>query len=191
MAQPKPRHPAVILVLGGARSGKSRLGQRLAEAAWKRPCYVATSEILDAEMAERIRKHQADRGPHWATVEVPVELPALLRAPPRDRDGLLVDCLTLWISNVLLKEGEAACEPRTRQLVEALANCPTPVVLVSNEVGLGLVPDNPLGRQFRDAQGRLNQAVAQVADTVVFVAAGLPLVLKGRLPRLARGRPLF
>ncbi len=172
----------ITLVLGGARSGKSSLAQRLAEQRWKAPLYLATAEILDAEMEERVRLHQAKRGKQWACVEAPLDVPGVLARPPEGRDGLLVDCLTLWLSNVLLQEGSEAVTLRKTQLLRALAACPVDVILVSNEVGMGVVPDTELGREFRDLQGWLNQDVAAAAATVVFVAAGLPLVLKGALP---------
>ncbi len=173
--------PGITLVLGGARSGKSSLAQRLAEQRWKAPLYLATAEILDAEMRERVRLHQAKRGGQWACVEAPLDAAGVLERPPAGRDGILVDCLTLWLSNVLLKEGSGSVASRKEQLLQALARCPVEVILVSNEVGMGVVPDSALGREFRDLQGWLNQDVATIAGTVVFVAAGLPLVLKGAL----------
>lgn len=173
----------ITLVLGGARSGKSSLAQRLAEQRWKAPLYLATAEILDAEMQERVRLHQAKRGRQWTCVEAPLDIAGVLACPPAGRDGILVDCLTLWLSNVLLKEGSEAVAIRKKQLIQAMAACPVEVILVSNEVGMGVVPDNELGREFRDLQGWLNQDIAAAAANVVFVAAGLPLVLKGALPQ--------
>ena len=177
------KKPEIILVLGGARSGKSRYAQSLAEKRWSRPLYLATAEILDAEMTDRVARHRRDRGDRWQTVEEPLEVPRLLTAGAGEADGILVDCLTLWLTNVLLKEGEAAIAPRRQALVEALQHPRQDVILVSNEVGLGIVPDSELGRVFRDQAGWLNQAVAAAADTVVFVAAGLPLMLKGKKPK--------
>ncbi|WDF74786.1 bifunctional adenosylcobinamide kinase/adenosylcobinamide-phosphate guanylyltransferase [Novosphingobium sp. KACC 22771] len=163
-----------LLILGGARSGKSRYGQARIESLAGPLTYIATAQAFDAEMADRIARHQADRGPRWRTVEAPLDLPGAIAAV---QDGaVLVDCLTLWVSNLLLadRDGDAAGEA----LCAALVRCRVPVALIANEVGLGIVPDNALARRFRDAAGWLNQRLATVADEVVFVAAGLPLVLK-------------
>jgi adenosylcobinamide kinase/adenosylcobinamide-phosphate guanylyltransferase len=173
--------PAVTLVLGGARSGKSRYAEGLIEAAAAHGTYCATAEPGDGEMAARIaahraRRHQVGRGSFWHTVEVPLDLPAAIASEAAADRPLLVDCLTLWLSNLLL--ADKCVEAETRSLCAALREAAGPVVLVANEVGLGLVPETPLGRRFRDAAGRLNQQVAAFADRVVFVAAGLPLVLK-------------
>ena len=177
------RKPVVrLLVLGGARSGKSRLAQDIAARRWPHPLYVATAEILDNEMAARVRMHRQTRGRRWRCVEEPLEIAKIIRRGVPGRDGLLVDCLTIWLSNVLLKEGRGAFARRRDELVQALRQARQDVILVANEVGLGVVPEHALGRTFRDLAGWLNQAVAKEADTVVFVAAGLPLVLKGRLP---------
>lgn len=169
--------PAITLVLGGARSGKSRHAERLVEGAAEGGTYCATAEPGDAEMAERIAAHRARRGAFWRTVEVPLALPAAIRAESRGDRPVLVDCLTLWLTNVMLAGREI--EPGVAALIAALREAAGPVVLVANEVGLGIVPETPLGRRFRDAAGRLNQEIAALADRVVFMAAGLPLVLKG------------
>jgi len=172
------RLPATSLVLGGARSGKSRYAEQLVEHAACCGTYCATAEAADAEMAERIAAHRGRRGPFWRTVEVPLALARAISTEASPKRPLLVDCLTLWLSNLLL----AGLEPEEEEdgLCRALRAADGPVVLVSNEVGMGLVPETPLGRQFRDAAGRLNQQVAALADRVIFVAAGLPLVLKGK-----------
>jgi adenosylcobinamide kinase/adenosylcobinamide-phosphate guanylyltransferase len=168
--------PPVTLILGGARSGKSSYAERLAEAR-EGPCvYLATAAAGDAEMAARIALHRERRGPRWTTHEEPLALAGALAAVARPGTVTVVDCLTLWLSNVM--HAELHVENECEQLCAALSRLPGPVVLVSNEVGLGIVPDNALARRFRDAAGRLNQSVAAVADRVVFVAAGLPLVLK-------------
>jgi adenosylcobinamide kinase/adenosylcobinamide-phosphate guanylyltransferase len=173
---PETRLPQVTLVLGGAKSGKSRYAERVVEAAATGGTYCATAEAGDAEMAERIAAHRARRGPFWHTVETPLALGTVIaKAATRERP-LLIDCLTLWLSNLLLAGKEPEAE--SALLCRALQQSRGPVVLVSNELGMGLVPDTPLGRRFRDAAGCLNQDVAALADRVVFVAAGLPLVLK-------------
>ena len=167
-----------VLILGGARSGKSAHAQRLAEAAAGGGCvYVATAEALDSEMADRIAHHRAHRGERWRTVEAPLDLVGALETETEPGDTVLVDCLTLWLSNLMHAGRDVDAE--TDRLCAYLQQAGRDIILVSNEVGLGLVPETPLGRQFRDAQGRLNQHVATVCDTVEFVAAGLPLRLKG------------
>jgi adenosylcobinamide kinase / adenosylcobinamide-phosphate guanylyltransferase len=167
--------PPVTLVLGGARSGKSAYGERLIEACG-RGLYLATAEAGDAEMAERIRHHRERRGGAWETVEEPLELAAMLARHARPDRPILVDCLTLWLSNLL--GAERTIEAESAALLGALPALPGAVVFVSNEVGLGIVPSTPLGRAFRDHAGRINQAIAGAAHRVVFVAAGLPLPLK-------------
>jgi adenosylcobinamide kinase / adenosylcobinamide-phosphate guanylyltransferase len=169
--------PAVTLVLGGARSGKSAYAERLVEGAAACGSYCATAQAGDAEMAARIAAHQARRGPFWRTIETPLALAPVIAAEAAPGRPLLVDCLTLWLSNLLLAGKEI--DEESAALCAALQLAGGPVVLVANEVGMGLVPETPLGRRFRDAAGRLNQEVAALADRVVFVAAGLPLVLKG------------
>ena len=169
------------LVLGGARSGKSRYAEGLITALpppWKPPwTYVATAEAGDAEMAERIAAHRARRGASWRTIEAPRDLAHSLRtckAAP-----VLVDCLTLWLSNLML--AGADIDAAFDRLHDALTTINAPVVTVANEVGSGIVPDHALGRRFRDMQGLLNQRIAARADRVVLVVAGLPLALKGTL----------
>ena len=167
--------PKLTLVLGGAKSGKSRFAETLALRSELPKTYIATAQAFDDEMAARIARHRLDRGADWLTVESPLELAAALRDVASDA-VVLVDCLTLWLSNRML------AGLGSDNLLDALSSCPSPVVCVSNEVGMGLVPSTPMGREFRDAQGRLNQQVAALADLVIFVAAGLPLVLKGQMP---------
>ena len=172
-----------LLVLGGARSGKSRFAQQLAERRWKRPLYLATAEVKDKEMARRIRTHRQARGARWRCVEEPLDIADVLATGSANADGVLVDCMTLWLSNILLKEGSGAIQKRRQTLLESVKKFRRDLILVSNEVGMGIVPENELGREFRDQAGWLNQALAAEADTVVFVVAGLPLVLKGTLPK--------
>ena len=172
--------PPVTLVLGGARSGKSRYAERMVENAASGGTYCATAEAGDAEMAERIAAHRARRGPFWRTVEEPLVLAPVIATETTPERPLLIDCLTLWLSNLLL--AAKPIDEEADMLCSALRLAAGPVVLVANEVGMGLVPQTPLGRQFRDAAGRLNQQVAVLADRVVFITAGLPLVLKEAEP---------
>jgi adenosylcobinamide kinase/adenosylcobinamide-phosphate guanylyltransferase len=162
------------LVLGGARSGKSRHAQALAEGCPGARVFVATAQAFDAEMADRIARHRADRDAGWRTIEAPLALPAAIA----DAGGatILIDCLTLWGSNLLLDERDA--EVATTALLDALAATPARVVLVSNEVGWGIVPDNALARRFRDVAGRMNQRVAAAVDRVDLVVAGIAMRLK-------------
>lgn len=169
--------PSVTLVLGGARSGKSAYSERLAEAVGGPLTYIATAEAGDDEMAARIADHRARRGNRWTTVEEPVELAQALARADRPGGAVLVDCLTLWLANLMAAERDIPAEGR--RLADTLETTEGAVVLVANEVGLGIVPDNPQARAFRDHAGRLNQAIAQVARNVVFMAAGLPMTLKG------------
>ena len=171
---------ATTLVLGGARSGKSAFAERLLQGCGRRPVYLATATPGDDEMQSRIAHHRTRRGDGWRTVEEPLELmPALARESAAD-SAVLVDCLTLWLSNLMLAERDPEIE--ARRLTRFLGVAKYPIVFVSNEVGLGLVPETPLGRRFRDAQGRLNQIVAASVPNVVFIAAGLPLWLKNSSP---------
>jgi len=167
--------PRLTLVLGGARSGKSRYAEGLVTSAGG-GVYLATAQALDGEMHARIEEHRARRASAWTTTEEPIDLAGALARADAERP-VLIDCLTLWLSNIMLanRDVDADCDA----LIAALGLRTAPVVAVSNEVGLGIVPDNALARDFRDAQGTLNQRVAMLADRVVFLAAGLPLVLKG------------
>lgn len=171
--------PALTLVIGGARSGKSAFAEGLVTATTRPRRYIATAEAWDDEMRDRIARHQLDRGGDWLTVEAPLDLPAALSSA-RGGEVVMVDCATLWLTNHLL--ADHGLDAQTAALVAALAACPAPVVIVSNEVGWSIVPENALARQFRDAQGRLNQRLAAQAGLVVTVIAGLPMVLKGQLP---------
>jgi adenosylcobinamide kinase/adenosylcobinamide-phosphate guanylyltransferase len=169
--------PRLTLVLGGARSGKSRHAESIVATVPPPWIYVATGEARDDEMATRIAAHRARRGAEWRTIEAPRDIAGVLVDAPAG-GAVLVDCLTLWLSNLMLADADidAECD----RLDDALARATRPVVLVSNEVGFGIVPDNALARSFRDAQGRLNQRVAAQADRVVLMVAGLPLVVKGQ-----------
>lgn len=166
------------LLLGGARSGKSRRAQALAEQAAQRRLLIATAEALDEEMADRIARHRAERGAGWETLEAPLALnEALEHVCARPDTAIVIDCLTLWLTNLMLAERDWAGE--AARLASLLHEPPATVFIVSNEVGLGLVPETRLGRAFRDAQGRLNQEIAAACAVVEFVVAGLPLRLKG------------
>jgi adenosylcobinamide kinase/adenosylcobinamide-phosphate guanylyltransferase len=166
----------LTLVIGGARSGKSRHAETLITALPSPWIYAATGQALDAEMTARIAAHRARRGAGWTTIEAPLDLAAAMAA--HAEVPILVDCLTLWLSNLMM--ADAQIEQEIDRLAQALAEAAAPVVLVANEVGSGIVPDNALARRFRDLQGGLNQRIAAQADQVVLVVAGLPLHLKGR-----------
>ena len=170
------------LILGGARSGKSALAERLALDSGHGLVYIATAQPRDGEMADRIAHHRARRPADWACVEEPLALADALRRHARADRCVLVDCLTLWLSN-LLGEADAPCFERERSaLLDTLPQLPGEVLLVSNEVGMGVVPMGELSRRFVDEAGRLHQALAAACDRVIFVAAGLPLTLKGNAP---------
>tara|TARA_R110002096_G_scaffold136122_3_gene288443 strand:+ start:8095 stop:8610 length:516 start_codon:yes stop_codon:yes gene_type:complete len=169
---------ALTVVTGGAKSGKSRFAEGLVAQTGRPRCYIATAEARDAEMRARIAAHRADRGQGWRTLEAPRDVARALAGAGPD-EVVLLDCATLWLTNVML--AEADLEAAVEGLLTALTACPAPVVVVTNELGWSVVPDNALARHFRDAQGRLNQRLAARAELVVAVISGLPLVLKGAL----------
>lgn len=169
----------ITLVLGGARSGKSRHAQELAESHGLPVLYVATATASDTEMAERIAHHQQDRPTEWRLRECPLELTQALREEKQESHTILVDCLTLWLNNHLFQRPEQDFSVLFTDLVSALADAHANIIFVANEVGLGIIPLGEVTRQFVDEAGRLNQLLARHADQVIFVAAGLPLVLKG------------
>ncbi|HEY3234103.1 MAG TPA: bifunctional adenosylcobinamide kinase/adenosylcobinamide-phosphate guanylyltransferase [Polyangiaceae bacterium] len=165
--------PLKVLVTGGARSGKSRYALALAERLGSERVFIATAQARDAEMADRIQRHQRDRGPGWTTVEESLNIAPLLA----QKGVVVLDCLTLWLSNLL----EASVPDLDREfgrLTRSLADAPNPIIVVTNEVGLGIVPENALARRFRDAAGELSQEVARVATSVILMCAGMPLSLK-------------
>jgi adenosylcobinamide kinase / adenosylcobinamide-phosphate guanylyltransferase len=167
-------------ILGGARSGKSTFAARLVMESGLERVFVATATRSDEEMAVRIARHRTDRGDGWMTIEEPLELAGVLKTESREGRAVLVDCLTLWLSNLMFADRDI--ERETSALAALVRGSSTPFVLVSNEVGLGIVPATPLGRRFRDAQGQLNQAIAAAAPNVALITAGLPLWLKGAAP---------
>lgn len=169
----------LTLVLGGAASGKSAFAETLVTDSGRPRVYIATAQAFDAEMADKIAAHRAARGAGWRTLEAPQDIASAV-ASVAPSEAVLLDCATLWLSNRLLAEADLAAMPA--EMLTALAACPAPVTVVSNEVGQGIVPDHAMGRAFRNAQGRLNQVLAAEAGLVVQVIAGLPLVLKGQLP---------
>ena len=172
------------LVLGGARSGKSAYAERLVRESGLEAVYVATATAGDDEMAGRIAHHRARRGLGWRTIEEPLDLAGILRHECAPTRAVLVDCLTLWLSNLMFAERDV--ETESQALCRISSGLAGPVVFVSNEVGMGLVPDTAIGRAFRDHQGRVNQALAAALPRAVFVAAGLPLVLKAAPDGLLR-----
>ena len=173
---------ATHLILGGACSGKSAYAEKLAEASLLPVTYIATAQVYDTEFGKRVTEHQVRRPEHWQTVEKPFQLSETLRAYAAPNHCLIVDCLTLWLAQCICPE----CAPpegvnwaqERSDLLACLADLPGTVLLVSNEVGMGIVPLGEINRQFQDAQGKLNQAVAGLCDKVTFIAAGLPLILK-------------
>jgi adenosylcobinamide kinase/adenosylcobinamide-phosphate guanylyltransferase len=168
------------LVLGGARSGKSRYGLSLAGRFPAPRLFIATCEPGDPEMCARIENHQKERGPDWETREAPLNLAATLAEAQEGYGVIVIDCLTMWLANLMLREGDhrAGIQADCDRLFKALAGSRTPTILVSNEVGWGIVPDHPLGREFRDWAGMLHQRVARLADLVILMVAGIPLAVK-------------
>ncbi|SFR46532.1 adenosylcobinamide kinase /adenosylcobinamide-phosphate guanylyltransferase [Yoonia tamlensis] len=171
--------PKLSLILGGAASGKSGFAETIVLGAGLRKIYIATAQVYDDEMAQKVARHRDQRGGSWTTIEEPVHIAGAL-ATAGAGDVVLIDCATLWLTNVML--GDHDVQAQTAGLLAAIETCAAPIVIVSNEVGQGLVPDNALSRQFRNAHGQLNQDIAAKADLVVAVMAGLPMVLKGQLP---------
>jgi adenosylcobinamide kinase/adenosylcobinamide-phosphate guanylyltransferase len=171
---------SVTLVVGGVRSGKSRFGLEIASRS-SAVCFVATARVSDEEMRRKIARHRAERPPHWQTLEEPLDLAGAIAANAAHSDLLLVDCLTLFAANLMEAHAEdaAAIEDRMAALCRAIENARCSIVLVSNEVGSGIVPVYPAGRRFRDLLGEINQRMAAVADRVVLMVAGLPLAVKG------------
>ncbi|WP_426453654.1 bifunctional adenosylcobinamide kinase/adenosylcobinamide-phosphate guanylyltransferase [Acinetobacter sp. KB005] len=167
------------LILGGARSGKSRLAEQTAISMQLAVTYVATAQALDSEMQSRIAHHQNQRPAHWSLVEEPLFLAKTLQKIDRPNQIILVDCLTLWLTNLLLLDDQNVQEFECEQLLKVLPKLQSEIILVSNETGLGVVPLGEISRRFVDEAGRLHQALGQIADKVVFCVAGFPMILKG------------
>lgn len=165
-----------VLVLGGARSGKTAFAESVTLRTGKSPAYLATAEILDAEMEERVQLHREQRAARFHTIEEPIELGEAIRAAAETHDAILVDCLTLWITNLIMADRNVA--DAVDDLIETLASTQASVILVSNEVGLGIVPDNAMARMFRDLAGAAHQRLAEICDEAYFIVAGLPITLK-------------
>ena len=170
-----------ILIIGGCRSGKSRHALNLADqTAANGKVFIATCQPLDEEMKDRVKNHQAERGEGWTTVEAPVDLPGVISKHGSDASVILADCLTLWVNNLLMEsEDPDYFNQQVQSLIQAMTSAPCPVILVSNEVGCGIVPENRLARLYRDMVGKLNQTAAATADTVIWTAAGIPVTIKG------------
>ena len=171
----------ITLVVGGCRSGKSAYALQTAENAnGNKKIFVATCLPQDDEMAQRVARHKKERGEHWSIIEEPLYLPEVISEQGPGADVMLIDCLTLWVSNLVIKTAdEKKREEIVHELIDALKTASCPLVVVSNEVGAGIVPDNQLARQYRDIIGRVNQAVARCASKVVWMVAGIPVVVKG------------
>ncbi|QDU59859.1 Bifunctional adenosylcobalamin biosynthesis protein CobP [Planctomycetes bacterium Pan216] len=182
------RSPGHCLLTGGARSGKSRIALELCQS-HDRKCFVATAEARDDDMRSRIENHRRERGPEWSLIEEPLRFCQRLRTEARDTDVVLIDCLTLWVSNWLLAMsdghsplGQPDFDEELEQLDALLAEPNPRIICVTNEVGMGIVPDNALARSYRDLLGKVNQRVAQVSDTVLLLVSGIPIAVKGSLP---------
>jgi adenosylcobinamide kinase / adenosylcobinamide-phosphate guanylyltransferase len=168
----------IVLITGGARSGKSRYAEQRARELGPRLLYIATGEARDEEMCQRIAEHKRRRGNDWVTIEEPLAISEPLLARRAQTDCALVDCLTLWLSNLLLAYEAKYAQEKVAQLVETMRHLDFHLILVTNEVGSGIVPDNSLARQFRDLSGWANQRIAAVADEVVLMVAGIPMIVK-------------
>jgi len=171
----------VIFITGGCRSGKSRYALDYANRHFSKKLYLATGEVLDQEMAQRVENHKKMRGPEWQTVEEPLEVVEKVRRYGDEAEVVLLDCITLWLSNLLLKwDDDSKVTGEVDRLIETLKKSQASFLIVSNEVGMGIVPADPLSRRFRDLSGTANQRIAEVADTLILMVSGLPIFLKGK-----------
>ena len=170
----------IIYVTGGCRSGKSRYALDYANRHFSRKIYLATCEALDEEMAQRIERHKKTRGPEWQTVEEPIEIADRIRQYQDRAEVILLDCITLWLSNLLMKwDLDSKIMDEAQRMIDVIGQTQTSLIIVSNEVGMGIVPADPLSRRFRDLSGMISQNIAEVADSVVFMVSGIPMFLKG------------
>ena len=171
-----PRLQKLTLVLGGAASGKSKYAESIIRQSGKNPVYLATSQPFDDEMQAKVTAHRQQRGDGWDTIEEPINISKVLDSV-NETQAVLIDCATLWLGNLMHYDHDT--DAAFDDLVAACRRCAAPVVIVSNELGMGLVPETSMGRKFRNLHGKMNQQIAAAADTVLFVAAGLPMTLKG------------
>jgi adenosyl cobinamide kinase/adenosyl cobinamide phosphate guanylyltransferase len=170
-----------ILITGGCRSGKSHYALDYANRHYSKKLYLATCEALDEEMAQRIERHKKTRGPEWQTVEEPLEIVNKIRQYGNEVDVILLDCITLWLSNLLMRQkDDSKIMNEAEKLMDTIQQSQTSIILITNEVGMGIVPAEPLGRRFRDLSGMVNQRMTEVTDTVIFMVSGIPLFLKGK-----------
>ena len=170
----------MIFITGGCRSGKSRYALHYANQHFSRKLFMATCEALDEEMARRIENHKKVRGPEWQTIEEPIEIVRKIRESGRDGEVILIECLTLWLYNLLTKwDNDLKIIDETEKLIKTVKQSPACFILVSNEVGMGIVPADPLSRRYRDLLGAMNQKIAEALDTVIFMVSGIPIFLKG------------
>jgi adenosylcobinamide kinase/adenosylcobinamide-phosphate guanylyltransferase len=171
----------MIFITGGCRSGKSRYALQYANQHYSTKLFLATCEALDEEMAQRIENHKKVRGPEWQTIEEPVEIIRRIRECGGNGGVILIDCLTLWLYNLLMKwDDDLKIVDETERLIDIIKQSTTSFILVSNEVGMGIVPADPLSRRYRDLLGAMNQRVAEALDTVIFMVSGIPIFLKGK-----------
>jgi len=176
----------IIFIAGGCRSGKSRFALDYANQHFSKKLYLATCEALDEEMAQRIAHHKKTRSPEWQTIEEPVEIVGKIRRYGDEAEVILLDCITLWLSNFLMRQkDDSEIMEEITTLIDTIKEKQTSFILVSNEVGLGIVPADPLSRRFRDLSGMANRRIAEAADTAIFMASGIPIFLKGKDEKLS------
>jgi len=167
----------ITFITGGARSGKSSFALKIASKRGRKKAFIATSEPIDEEMKNRILRHKKERPPDWTTFEEPIDISALINNIKRDYDSILIDCLTIWLSNIFHRGLNK--DTTINGLISALREPPSDIYIVSNEIGMGIVPESPTTREFRDMAGRLNQMIASIADEVYLVVSGIPIKIKG------------